>query len=173
MNKQIRNGLGCVLLIVLDQLVKLWVLARLKGQEPIVLIKDVLEFRYIENRGAAFGILQNQRVFFLVITVAILAFLFVVSKKIPEEKRYLWLRLCMYFIAAGAVGNMIDRMFRHYVVDFIYFKLIDFPVFNVADIYVTCSAFALAYLIMFYYKEEELNRIVGKIKGKEQESEDE
>ena len=60
---------------------------------------------------------------------------------------------------AGAFGNMIDRAFRGYVVDFFYFKLIDFPVFNVADIYVTVAAFAMIILGLFYYKEEDYNKI--------------
>ena len=62
----------------------------------------------------------------------------------------------LIFIAAGAAGNLYDRITLKYVRDFIYFSLIDFPVFNVADIYVTCSVFVLAFLIFFYYKEEDL-----------------
>ena len=58
-------------------------------------------------------------------------------------------------IIAGALGNWIDRLRQGYVVDFIYFKPIDFPVFNVADIYVTCSAFLIIFLLIFYYTEEE------------------
>ena len=58
-----------------------------------------------------------------------------------------------------ALGNFIDRVFRNYVVDFFYFKLIDFPVFNVADIYVTVAAFAMIILGLFYYKEEDYNKI--------------
>ena len=64
------------------------------------------------------------------------------------------MRLCLYFIAAGAVGNLIDRAVFSYVRDFIYFSLIDFPVFNVADIYITCAAFPMVLLTMFYYREE-------------------
>ena len=66
--------------------------------------------------------------------------------------------ICILFFA-GALGNFIDRVFRNYVVDFFYFKLIDFPVFNVADIYVTVGTFILAFLLLFYYKEEDLDRI--------------
>ena len=67
------------------------------------------------------------------------------------------LRLVLVFLSAGAAGNLIDRVSLHYVRDFIYFSLIDFPVFNVADIYVTCSVFVLAYLIVFHYREEDLS----------------
>lgn len=169
MKKYIKTFFALLLFILLDQVVKLWVLARLKGQQPIVLIKNVLEFQYVENRGAAFGMLQNQRIFFLIMTIGVLIALVLLEKKIPQESRYFWLRFCMFFVAAGAVGNMIDRVYRHYVVDFIYFKLINFPVFNVADIYVTCSAFLLIFLVIFYYKEEELDRIFSKEKKEEKE----
>ena len=79
--------------------------------------------------------------------------------KAPNKKRYIPLHLLLIVIAAGAVGNMIDRLRLNYVVDFIYFSLINFPVFNVADIYVTAATFLLFFLILFYYKEEELERI--------------
>jgi signal peptidase II len=65
------------------------------------------------------------------------------------------MRFLMVFIAAGAVGNMIDRVFLGYVRDFLYFSLIDFPIFNVADIYVTCATILLILLLLFYYKEED------------------
>ena len=75
------------------------------------------------------------------------------------EKKFLPLRICAIFIASGAIGNVIDRVRLNYVVDFLYFKLIDFPIFNVADIYVTVAAVMLVILVCFYYKEEDLERI--------------
>jgi signal peptidase II len=90
------------------------------------------------------------------ISLIALILLIVLYFRVPAHKKYLPLRIVLIFIAAGAAGNLIDRVLLHYVRDFIYFSLIDFPVFNVADIYVTCSVFVLAYLIMFYYKEEDL-----------------
>ena len=77
----------------------------------------------------------------------------------PLSPRFRLLRLDAVFFLAGALGNAIDRVIRGYVVDFFYFSLIDFPVFNVADIYVSVSAFALFLLMFFYYKEEDLNQI--------------
>ena len=71
-------------------------------------------------------------------------------------KRNDWILATAVLLAAGALGNLIDRMRYSYVVDFLYFKLIDFPVFNVADCYVTVGAVLLAVLILFVYKEEEL-----------------
>jgi signal peptidase II len=67
-------------------------------------------------------------------------------------------------IAAGAIGNMIDRIRYDYVVDFIYFVFINFPIFNVADIYVSISTFVLIFILLFYYKEEDLNFISFKQK---------
>ena len=149
-------------LIILDQITKLWALGTLRGNNPITLIPGVLEFYYVENRGAAFGILQNKQWFFLLITVVVLAVLLWMIPRIPTDSHYLGLRVCLYFIGAGAVGNMIDRIFRKYVVDFIYFRLIDFPVFNVADIYVTVAAVLLIILVVFYYKDEDFDKIFSK-----------
>ena len=68
---------------------------------------------------------------------------------------------------AGAIGNLIDRMIHHYVIDFFYFSLINFPIFNVADIYVTLSAIALILVIFFYYKEEDYAVFFSSKKSKE------
>ena len=162
MKRGIKMFIGCVLLILLDQVTKLLVLQNLKGQNPVTLIPDVFQLLYVENRGAAFGILQNRQWVFLIITVIVLAALLWALPKIPQERHFLPLTLCLCFIGAGAVGNMIDRIFRGYVVDFFYFKLIDFPVFNVADIYVTTAAVILIVLIVFLYKEEDFDRIFPK-----------
>ena len=162
MKKWFIPGLAVLLLAGLDQIVKRWVLAVLKPAGPISLIPGVLELQYVENRGAAFGILQNRQWFFLVITGIVLLAMLWLYPRIKEGRRYLPLRLCVVFLSAGALGNLIDRITRGYVVDFIYFKLIDFPVFNIADIYVTCSAFAMAFLMIFVYKEEDLEEILGR-----------
>lgn len=162
MKRGIKMFIGCVLLILLDQVTKLLALQNLKGQNPVTLIPDVFQLLYVENRGAAFGILQNRQWVFLIITVIVLAALVWALPKIPQERHFLPLTLCLCFIGAGAVGNMIDRIFRGYVVDFFYFKLIDFPVFNVSDIYVTTAAVILIVLIVFLYKEEDFDRIFPK-----------
>lgn len=162
MKQGIKALIGCLLLVVLDQFTKVLALQNLKGQEPITIIPDVFQLLYVENRGAAFGILQNKQWVFLIITAIVLAALIWVLPRMSRERHFLPLRLCLCFIGAGAVGNMIDRIFRGYVVDFFYFKLIDFPVFNVADIYVTTSAIVLIFLIVFLYKEEDFDRLFSK-----------
>lgn len=150
------------LLTFLDQWTKRLAVLHLKDQEPFVLIKGVFELNYLENRGAAFGIFQGQRVVFLLCTLVILGLVAVCYCRLPEDKRFHPLRLTGMLLAAGAIGNMIDRAANSFVVDFLYFKLIDFPVFNVADCYVTVGAALLALLILFYYKEDELSFLFGK-----------
>lgn len=156
MKKHIQIFSLIIILILADQLTKLWALAELRGSEGISVITGIFELQYLENRGAAFGILQNHKVLFLLITVLAAVLLTYIYARIPDDKKYIPLRICYVLLMAGAFGNMIDRAFRGYVVDFFYFKLIDFPIFNVADIYVTVTMVLLMGLILFYYKEEDL-----------------
>lgn len=146
-----------VLLVSIDQYSKIIAAASLKGTAPFVLIRGVLELRYLENHGAAFGIMQNGRIFFTVVALVVLAVIAVVLRKAPTTRRFLPFRICLVFLAAGAVGNLIDRVRFGYVRDFIYFSLINFPIFNVADIYVTVCTFLLAILLIVVYKDEELS----------------
>lgn len=150
---------GVAALVILDQITKYAAALHLKGQESYVIIKDVFQLEYLENRGAAFGLFQDQRVFFYLSVLLITGIVLWFYHKVPMERHFLPLRLCAIAVAAGAYGNCIDRIRLNYVIDFFYFKLIDFPIFNVADIYVTVSAFALIILIFLYYKEEDLERI--------------
>ena len=155
-----------LILIVFDQWTKSLAVAYLMDKDPFIIIKNVFQLRYLENRGAAFGMMQGQQTFFLitgVIAVVILAYIYF---KLPWTKRFVPLRAVALLIASGAVGNMIDRVTLGYVVDFFYFELIDFPIFNVADIYVTCATIVLALLILFYYKDEELDCLFPKKKEK-------
>lgn len=156
------------LLVLLDQVTKIAAEGALKGKESFVLIPGVLEFFYLENHGAAFGVLQNARGFFLVVTLLAMIAVIYVLIKMPQTGKYLTLRILVVLIGAGAVGNVIDRIIFSYVRDFIYFSLIDFPVFNVADIYVTCATILLALTILFYYKDDhDFDFLTGK-KGKDQ-----
>ena len=146
-----------IVLIALDQITKSAAVAKLMGSGPYVIIDNILEFLYVENRGAAFGIMNGMRSFFLLIAPLISVIMLGALAYIPRTHRFFPLRLTLAGIIAGALGNFIDRLINGYVVDFIYFMPIDFPVFNVADIYVTCAAFSLIYLLMFHYSDEELN----------------
>jgi len=140
--------------VLLDRITKLWAIDRLKGQPAIELISGVLEFRYLENRGAAFGILQNQKSFFLIMTTVVVLALFYVLYRMPFQKAYLGYHIGASLLLAGALGNYWDRIFYEYVVDFIYFVLIDFPIFNVADIFVTVTCFGGAVLVLLSKSDE-------------------
>lgn len=142
--------------IGLDQWTKLLAVSHLEGKPSRPLIPGVFEFSYTVNYGAAFGILQNRQLLFYITTPVILAAVFCLYLRVPAGKRYLPLKWVGVLLCSGAAGNLIDRAARGYVVDFLYFKLIDFPVFNVADCYVTIATAVLFVLILFVYKEDEL-----------------
>ena len=142
-------------LIALDLWTKSAAAAVLTQNGPIVLIDGVLEFLYVRNTGAAFSLLENQQWLFIIIAVIVnLAILWIIIRS-PKTRHYAPLRLVLVFVSAGAIGNVADRILLRYVRDFIYFSLINFPVFNVADIYVTVATVFLVILTLFYYKEED------------------
>lgn len=144
-----------IILIALDRITKLAALKYLKGQSSFVLINGVFELSYLENRGVAFGMLQNQRIPILILGILILFGIGYCFHRLPAARKYLALHIILAAIGAGAVGNLYDRISYGFVVDFIFFSLINFPVFNMADIYVTVSCVIVVLLILFYYKEED------------------
>lgn len=152
--------------VFLDQWTKYMAVVHLKGQNSFILIPHVFELQYLENRGAAFGTFQNKQLVFVIGAVIVLIVVGFLYGKLPFNKRFYPMRLCAVLVCAGAVGNLIDRIRLNYVVDFFYFSLIDFPIFNVADCYVVIACFLFAFLILFYYSEEELNFISLKKKGR-------
>ncbi len=154
-------------LIIFDLWTKGLAVEYLADGIDFTLIPGVLEFHYLENTGAAFSILSGQMVFFYIITPVLFILLLYVLHKLPINRRFLPLRIALVLLASGAIGNFVDRITLHYVRDFIYFSLIDFPVFNVADIYVTLSIIFIIYLILFVYKEDELDFIFKKKESNE------
>ena len=159
MKEKLAAIFGLVLLLIFDQWTKLLAISHLKGQADIELLPGIFSLHYLENHGAAFGILRDQQWVFLILAAVFLVAAVILYLRMPFTARMIPLRIITVFIAAGAVGNMIDRLFRHYVVDFLYFSLIDFPVFNVADIYITCCAVLIVLFLVLYYKDEELESI--------------
>lgn len=140
-----------IVIIILDQISKFAAIKYLKNQRPYIIIDDFFQFHYVENRGAAFGILQHKRIFFIVITLAIIIFLsFYLIKHYNELNKLS--RIAFALLIGGAAGNLIDRIRFAYVVDFISFKLInryDFPVFNIADIAIVISTFLIIFMVLF------------------------
>ncbi len=148
------------LLVLFDQATKYLAVRHLKNQPPISVIPDVFELYYLENHGAAFGILQGQKYLFVVLTVITLTALIYLYIRIPKEKHYFYMHLLLILLIPGAFGNFIDRCVNDYVIDFFYFKLIHFPVFNMADIYVSTATVFLIILFCFYYNEEDIDSIL-------------
>lgn len=154
--KYLTAVLCCAAAVLLDQVTKHLAVVHLKQQKEIVWIPGVFELRYLENRGAAFGLFQNKQMFFITAAVCVFFLIGFFYGKIPDGRRYTPMRVCAVLICAGAAGNLIDRIRLQYVVDFFYFSLIDFPIFNVADCYAVIACILFGFLIFFFYKEEEL-----------------
>ncbi len=147
-----------LLLLALDQYTKYLATLYLKDQPPVVLIEGVLELDYLDfgNAGAAFGILKNQKFFILFVGAVFLAVILFFLFKLPAEKKFTPVHIALSAVIAGGLGNMIDRIRLDYVVDFISFVLIHFPIFNVADCCIVVSAILLFLLFLFVYKESDL-----------------
>ena len=151
--------IAILLLIAIDQYTKNLAVIHLKNKSAFSLINGILELNYLENKGAAFGMLQNQKFFFIFVAIVILGVIAYILYKTPDTKKYYLLHILLSLISAGAVGNMIDRIRLDYVVDFIYIVWINFPIFNMADIYVTFATAALICAMLFYYEESDLGFI--------------
>ncbi len=162
MKKILYSIVAVGLLLAVDYYTKALAVLHLKNQNAVELIRGIFELRYLENRGAAFGALQGRQMFLLLCTAVVLIYLIYAFIRIPAKKKYVPLWFTMVLLFSGAVGNMIDRISRQYVVDFLYFKLINFPIFNVADCYVTVGVILLAILILFVYKEEDFDFLARK-----------
>lgn len=151
--------LSVCILVALDQYSKWLSSVYLKGTDEISLIPGVLELKYLypENKGIAFGMFQGNVAFFAVLTIIMSVLIIYLLIRIPKTSYYLPLIATAVLMLAGAFGNLTDRICRGYVIDFIYFSLIDFPIFNLADVYVVCSGILLVILVGFYYKEEDIS----------------
>lgn len=128
--------------IVLDQATKEWAVRRLQGAEAIEVVPGVLSFTYVLNPGAAFGMGTNSTLIISCLAIVITAVVLFLSRKVDDP----WWGLGFGLLLAGAVGNLIDRIFRPpeplrgHVIDFLRFDFIEFPVFNVADSAITVAA---------------------------------
>lgn len=142
-------GYGLILIfsVLLDQYTKVLCLDHLKPIDMYDLWPGVFRLNYEENTGAAFSMLSNHTWIFIVLTVVLCAVItYILAKGLVRSSVA---RVALVFVLSGGIGNLIDRIFRGYVVDMFDFYLIDFAVFNVADIFVCCGCalFVLMYLI--------------------------
>ncbi len=150
---QLITLISMLLLIALDQIIKILVVKQLKPVGSVPLIDGFIQLRYTENTGAAFGSFSEytnilSAVTFVVIVAGIL-YLMIGKKKINVEY------VCVVLMISGGAGNLIDRVFRGYVVDYIEPLFIDFAIFNFADVLVTCSAVVLViYMLYDIFREQ-------------------
>ena len=180
------SGLLVILLIAIDQFTKWLAYTHLYQKPDVSVIDGVFQLKYLENDSAAFSLdpvsilhrifhftyfdshpeafLMAKMIFFAVLTIVVLVLLAIVYQRIPLNRRFLPLNIISVGIFAGAAGNLIDRVIHHYVIDFFYFSLINFPIFNVADIYVTVSMIVLILLCAFYYHDHEIDVLFSKSK---------
>ncbi len=155
MKQRIRHLLYFIILVAVDQISKYWARTTLQEDGPISIIPRVLKLQYHENTGAVWGIMTGKTGFLTILSLLLFLVLFFIYFKIPQKRRYLPIQIIWIFIMAGAIGNIIDRITLKYVVDFVYIELINFPIFNIADNYLTLSSILLIILGLFYYKEED------------------
>ena len=135
------------ILIVIDQISKWYALSYLKDIDTIPIIQNVFHLTYVENRGAAFGMLQNnQWIFIIVATIASIAGLYYLHTK----KIHTIGRIGILLIISGAIGNLIDRIRLGFVVDYFDFKIIWEYVFNIADVFVVLGTILLCVYILFF-----------------------
>ncbi len=155
------------LVIGADQVSKYLVLQNIDMYEKVDVIPGLFHFTYIENKGAAFGMLSEHRwVFLAVSTVAIGAFLFYMIKYRPKDKL---LNVAIAMVVGGGIGNMIDRVARGSVVDFIDVDFMSFYVFNIADIFVCVGCgLMILYLIISEIKETKAKKAEKQEKETEQ-----
>ena len=143
-----------LVMIVVDQVVKHWAFIVLQPQHTIPLIENVFHLTYIENRGAAFSMFakfDSRWIFVALAAVITLAICYALSKKLMQTALGSW---SLVLIAAGAVGNAVDRVARGFVVDMFDFRLIHFPVFNVADIFICVGGVLFVIYFMFQHKDK-------------------
>ena len=143
-----------LVMIVVDQVVKHWAFTVLQPQHTIPLIENVFHLTYIENRGAAFSMFakfDSRWIFVALAAVITLAICYALSKKLMQTALGSW---SLVLIAAGAVGNAVDRVARGFVVDMFDFRLIHFPVFNVADIFICVGGILFVIYFMFQHKDK-------------------
>lgn len=152
-----RYYLIALAVVLLDQWTKWLVVKKMDLYESITLIDNVLYFTSFRNKGAAWGILQNQMIFFYIITlVVIIGIIYYLHKYVKD---HLWQGVAISFILGGALGNFIDRLFRKEVVDFIDVMIFtyDYPIFNIADSFLVIGVVLM--LIITFRDERKKKRV--------------
>ncbi len=158
-------------MVGLDQWTKYLTIKYLSDGHEVKILGDALVLTYVQNRGMAWGLFQNAQVIFAILTPIAIAAIIFLYVRTPWEPEYRPIRIAEVMLIGGAIGNLLDRIFRYdpvdgklfhgFVVDMIYAKAIKFPVFNVADAFVTIAFFLMLVLLIFVYNEDEFNKCFG------------
>ena len=153
-----------IVLVVIDQFTKQLAITHLMFQEPIPIIENVFSLQFRINTGIAMSMLEGERWLILPITCVVMALLAVMLLRSDLRHSKMFSISCA-MILGGGVGNLIDRLTYKYVVDFLYFELIDFPIFNFADCCVVVGAILLFVYILFICKESDISSLRGVVFG--------
>nr|WP_312579738.1 signal peptidase II [Sedimentibacter sp.] len=132
----------------IDQWTKYLAETQLKPINTIPLVQDIFHLTYARNTGAAFSILRDKQVFLILVTAIVVVALICYLIKILKTGEAT-LKLALTFIIGGALGNLIDRIRLNYVTDFLDFTLINYPIFNFADVFVVLGVVVLSYFVLF------------------------
>lgn len=149
-----------IILTVADQLIKLWALSSLEPIGSITIIENIFSLTYVENRGAAWGMMAGAKWYLIIMPIVIIvaAIAYLIIKKLSDPL-LLW---SVMLIVSGGLGNLIDRIFRGFVVDYLHATFIDFPVFNLADCCITIGAgLLILYVILSEIKERKEKKLGG------------
>lgn len=140
-----------VIMVISDLATKYLVTSSMALNETLPLIDNIFHLTYVRNSGAAFSMLSGQRIILILLPLLIISviIIYIIFKR-PTNKS---LMLSFTMIVSGGIGNLIDRIKYGYVIDFFDFRLINFPVFNVADIFVTLGATIFIILLLFSKEE--------------------
>jgi signal peptidase II len=133
----------------MDQVSKYFAITHLKPIWSIELIKGIFNLTYAINTGAAFSILSGKQLFLILVTTAVTGFLMYYLFKAIKENKSRILKVSLSLIIGGALGNLLDRIRLNYVIDYFDFALINYPIFNLADVFVVCGTILLVYGILF------------------------
>lgn len=163
-----------IVLVVLDQLSKLWVVNTLVALRDIPIWDGVLHFHYAENTGAAFSLLSDASWFYLFVSAtafiaSIGIVIYVLTRKYKLHKLEI---ISLGLILSGAIGNLIDRLRFKYVIDFIYVKIINFAIFNVADACLVVGSILLSIYILFIHEKYMKKNDNEALKGEESKDEE-
>lgn len=158
--KNLILGIFFILILTLtDQLSKYYIQTNMRVGESKALIDGVFHITHVRNNGAAWSSFSGKTLFLLIITSVLLVLMIYAYIKLLVTDKFKNLRIGLIFLISGACGNMIDRLARGYVTDMFDFRLINFPVFNIADIFVTCSIIYIIILIIFIIDDKELENV--------------